>query len=302
MLLSTQTDQLATRFGIEKALEILKDAGFDAYDMSLFPLGKGTGYEFDEEDYIDRAKALRAHADKLGIVCNQAHAPFGSSTGDPEKDEAIFRSIVKAMEIAAILGAKIIIVHPKQHLEYSEFVEESKAMNYEFYQRLIPYCEKFGIKVATENMWRHMPERRRAAGAPRIIDSTCARPEEFCEYVDMHQSEWIVACLDIGHVPLVGGNLKNMIRALGPRLQALHVHDNEFQTDMHTIPYLSKINFDDVTTALAEIDYQGDFTFEADAFYYGFPDALLPDGAKFMEKIGRHLMVEIEEKKKTMGK
>lgn len=294
MLLSTQNHRLSDVFGVRESIKILKDAGFDAYDISLFA-AENTKY-FAGDDYADKARELKAYADELGIVCTQAHAPFGSSTGDPVRDEQIFQSIVKAMEIAAILGAEIIVVHPKQHLEYSDFIEESKAMNLEFYQRLLPYCEKFGIKVATENMWRCFPKSR------RIIDSTCARPEEFCEYVDMLDSKWIVACLDIGHVPLVGGNLKNMIRALGPRLQSLHVHDNEFETDMHTLPYLSKINFDDVTTCLAEIDYQGDFTFEADNFYLGFPDALLPDAAAFMAKVGRHMMAEIESKKKAMGK
>ena len=138
MLLSTQNHRLSDVFGVRESIKILKDAGFDAYDISLFA-AENTKY-FAGDDYADKARELKAYADELGIVCTQAHAPFGSSTGDPVRDEQIFQSIVKAMEIAAILGAEIIVVHPKQHLEYSDFIEESKAMNLEFYQRLLPYC------------------------------------------------------------------------------------------------------------------------------------------------------------------
>ena len=51
-------------------------------------------------------------------------------------------------------------------------------MNVEFYKSLIPYCEKFGIKVACENMWQN----NSASGA--ITDSTCSRAWEFCKYID----------------------------------------------------------------------------------------------------------------------
>ncbi len=39
------------------------------------------------DKYIEYCKQLRAFADTVGIKCNQAHAPFGSSFGDAEKDE-----------------------------------------------------------------------------------------------------------------------------------------------------------------------------------------------------------------------
>ncbi|MDD6034051.1 MAG: sugar phosphate isomerase/epimerase [Oscillospiraceae bacterium] len=293
MLLSTLTEQLTIRFGFKRAVEMIHEAGFDAYDASLM----GQAFrEFEGEDYADFARSMREYADALGIVCNQAHAPFGTSTGNPVRDEEIFRSVVRAMEVASILGAKCIVVHPNQHMLCIEHTEEIRAINLAFYRRLLPYCEQFGIKVAVENMWDCLP------GSRKIIESACARPEEFCDYVDMLESPWIVACLDIGHVPLVGGSLKNMIHALGPRLQALHVHDNDYLSDMHTLPYTQKIPFDDVTTALAEIGYEGDFTYEADEFWLHFPNELVPDVLVFMEKVGRHLAGEIERKKKEMSR
>ena len=188
------------------------------------------------------------------------------------------------MEVASILGAKIIVVHPKQYLSYADHREELFEMNVEFYKSLIPYCGKFGIKVATENMWQHNKNNK------SIIDSTCSRAKEFCDYVDAVGSEWIVGCLDIGHVALVGGDIPGFIRAMGKdRLQALHVHDVDFVVDSHTLPYTEKVNYDEVAEALAEIGYEGDITFEAMKFFKGFPRELLVDAARLMCAVGRHM-------------
>ena len=76
----------------------------------------------------------------------------------------------------------------------------------EYYKSYIPYCEKFGIKVATENMWQWDDVNK------KIIDSVCSKPKEFCELIDVINSKWIVGCLDIGHAQLVGEDIGNFIR------------------------------------------------------------------------------------------
>lgn len=64
-----------------------------------------------------------------------------------------------------------------------------------------------------------------------------------------------------------------MIHSLGSRrLQALHIHDNCFDKDIHTLPFLGKIPFPDVMKALHNIDYKGDLTFEADNFIKNLPN------------------------------
>jgi hypothetical protein len=113
-------------------------------------------------------------------------------------------------------------VHPKQHLPYMENREALLQMNIEFYNRLIPYCEKYNIMVATENMW----QQNRISRA--VIDSTCSRAWEFNKYIDAIDSPWIVGCLDVGHVSLMSTSIPDFIRAMGKdRLQALHIHDTD---------------------------------------------------------------------------
>ena len=285
MLLSTQTQVLQGKFGYEGAIKILAEAGFDAFDLSLFHPLHGDDPLYGE-GYAEYAAKLKETAEKAGIVCNQAHAPFPTSTGKAEEDKRIFDSVVHAMHVASILGAKNIIVHPKQHLNYRENAKTLKNLNLEFYRRLLPYCEQYGINVAVENMWQMNP-----VGRKTIVDSTCSRVEEFCEYIDMIGSDRIVACLDIGHVSLCGEDMATMIRGLGgKRLKALHVHDTDGCRDLHTLPFTSENDFALIMRLLAEIGYEGDLTFEADRFYHGFPAEMYRDVAEFMQKTGRQLI------------
>ena len=54
-----------------------------------------------------------------------------------------------------------------------------------------------------------------------------------------------------------------MIKALGSRLGALHIHDNDKLDDSHEIPGSMQIDFDAIIRALREIEYKGYFTLES---------------------------------------
>ena len=291
MLLSTQNDALGRSFGEAESIRMLKKAGFDAFDYSMFRIVREPDYALNQPNWREYVRGLRAVADEVGIRCNQAHAPFPSSKGEKEYDEMAYDAIVRSMEAASILGANVIIVHPMQHLPYAENKAALREMNIAFYRGLIPYCERFNIRVAVENMW----QRSEQAGN-HIVDSTCSRAEEFCDYIDAIGSPWIVACLDIGHVGLVGEEIRRMIHMLGrDRLQALHVHDNDFNGDQHTLPFTRNMDFELITTALHDIGYAGDFTFEADNFINRVPMELKQDASIYMCKVGRYLMKRVLE-------
>ncbi len=67
--------------------------------------------------------------------------------------------------------------------------------------------------------------------------------------------------------------------------------------DLHTLPYFGITDWDKVTKALAEIGYDGDFTFEAYTFFGGKPEELLVDTAKYMASVGRSLIDSINQNK-----
>ena len=291
MIISTTTGKLSKRFTLADAIKILADAGFDAYDYSIHYCEENDPLYSDSwKEYLAK---IRAGADALGILCNQAHAPFPSRHNDTpqhaEYNATIFDRLVRSIEGSALLGAKAIVIHPIQCLPYAENVGYLRDSNLELYRALAPYAKKSGIKIALENMFQ------RKDGV--IVDSVCSQPEEFIDYLDTLADDCFTACLDLGHCVLTQHNTADMIRALGSeRLTALHVHDNDNKTDLHTLPYHGKMDWEEITDALAEIGYRGDFTLEADTFMARVPNELLTPIFTTMKATARYLADKVTAK------
>lgn len=293
MKLLKETNVLEKEFGIEKAIEIIADAGYDALDFSCFDMLSDDSPKL-KPDYLDYAKKLRSIAEEKGVPFIQAHAPFPSSRVEEDFTAEMFKRIVRSMEICSILGVENIVVHPKQHLKYADNAEYLKEQNIEFYNSLIPYCKEFNIHVAMENMWQYDDNKK-------ISHSTCSRLSEFKEYLDAVDSEWIVACLDIGHVNLMDDrDIPAFIHGLMPKLKCLHVHSTGNNVDLHLLPYMEgDVPWSDVLKALAESGYSGNFTYEADGTLRRFPKTIMSTVTKFMADVGRDMIRQIEEYKKA---
>ena len=284
MLLSTNTANVLTHYSANEMVDMLKEAGFTAIDFSFFDK---TWYSEDlEETFFSE---LRKYAEGVGMCFNQAHAPFHSSFPDEKQTKSRFEEIVCAMRRAALLGAKVIAVHPVQHLKYADegVPQRLFEMNMEFYGNLIPYCQEFGIRVGVENMWQYNPW-------PKIDGSTCADPEEMNRYLDTLNSPWITGCLDVGHASLAGQAPDEVVLAMGAdRLGALHIHDVTRTEDSHMSPYQGIIDWQKLKKALSTIGYRGDFTFECDGFFKKLPAQLYPEAMRFLAQTGRTLLNEM---------
>lgn len=284
MLFSSQTSTLAARYGIFKAVDLLMDGGYTALDLSCF----GANAFIMDDQWEQTATALRERADSRGVVFNQAHAPFGG--GFEHYTQKLIPTFPRVFAFCRILGVRQIVVHPLQKGRYYGHEQELFDMNMEFYRSLIPLSEEYGIKIAIENMWQTHPVTH------RICDDVCADPHELAAYFDtLNDSAHYTVCLDIGHVALCGREPEDAIRVLGAhRLGALHVHDVDYVNDLHTVPYVGRINWDRVVDALAEIGYRGEFTMESDAFLHKYPDGLMPAAVGFMAETTRYLAERLE--------
>ena len=229
MLLSTQTQRFAGHFGDVRAVEMLAEIGFDALDYSMFRMSD-TSCILNSDAYKEHILGVRKAADKAGIVFNQAHAPYTFNWSDQsEYDSIIFPRTLRSLEIASLLGAQIIVVHPVHHFVYKGHEKEIKEVNMTFYRSLLPYAEKYNLKIALENMFQ-FDEMRKC-----IVADTCSSAQEFVDYLDTLCDEHFVGCLDVGHAVLAGEDDAELIRALGPeRLQCLHIHDNNFYRRLGT--------------------------------------------------------------------
>ena len=299
MKLSLNIHDLVMRYGAEKAFALTKEAGFDAVDYSLQPMEQHDSAFNGEKTWQSAAEEVKRIADGYGLPITQTHAPFSfSGWKDPkEYEEFIIPAIKRSVIISAMIGAKVAVVHPLHHFTYKGHEEEIFEKNMDFYRSLIPICKEYGIKVGIENMF----QRELLRG--HISFDTCATIPEFLRYVDTLDSEYMVACLDVGHVglPTTDDEAWDFIRALGhDRLQALHVHDNDYRMDKHTLPYYGKINWARVTEALGEIDYQGDFTYELSISSLVPPtmsEKLVKASLSYFETVGRELCDMTESKR-----
>ena len=279
MNLSVELYTLAQRFGDFKAIEMAKEAGFDAIDYSYY-------YDKECEDvlgdgYKEYAKKLREHLDEVGIICNQAHAPFSLKYGLKNNiSEREYLWMIHALESASILGARNIVVHSITVPEGVNFEE----YNIEYYKSFIPYCEKFGIHIAVENLFCIDTKRKRLAGK-------LGSPAELNNIVEKINSPWIVACVDIGHAALTGYEPEDFINGMNPNiLKALHVHDNDYIDDKHILPYTGELNWEAIMNSLKKAEYTGDLTFEIIKYLDKFPDELFSEVMKFAALVGKHLI------------
>ena len=292
MIVSPQTMPIAGKLGDAQTIRLLAQAGFEAYDLTLNVI---EGNPIFEDDYKDYLASLKAAADEAGITCNQSHAPFSSRREDVPKNahynEHIFDWLVRALEAAAYLGAKNIVVHPINYMTYRGNESYLKDMNMDFYRSLAPHAKRVGIRIAIENTGQ-MDKRRGI-----FVDSVCGDVREQIDYLETLGDDCFAACLDLGHCGLRGHEGTDSIRALGAdRLAALHVHDNNFREDNHTAPFCGKMEWMPILETLSEIGYRGDFTFECYNFFKQCPREFLPDAAAYLYKLGRRMADQIEQK------
>ena len=287
MKTSTEIGSASCRIGEEKTVELVGAAGFDAWDFSMFAMCKydwkaqdlvNTGHPLASPNYLAFARKLKHIGLECGIHCNQSHAPF------PTYVPKIRDHLKRAIECTAEAGGEICVVHPDNN--------KDAEGNSELFLELLPFAKDHGVKIATENMWNWNSELKRSAPA------ACSTSKSFCDHIDLVNDESFVACLDIGHAQMEGSGsgAANMIRALGKRLKALHVHDNDRIHDSHELPFTMQINFDEMVEALRDIGYDGYMTLEADCYLGKYTDEDLLLGFKKMAQCARTLADKFDNK------
>ena len=280
MKISTEINSIAKKVGMEKAVELCAKAGFDAWDFSMFDMCKidwKTKLPIQDENplngtgYLNFARKLKTIGLDNGIVCNQSHAPF------PVAVPAVRSYLKRAIECTAEAGGEICIIHPDN--------DKTAEQNAEMYAELLPFAKSCGVKIATENMFNWDMAKNESSFA------ACATGEDFKKHIDIINDDFFVACLDLGHAEMRGSGdgAVNMIRALGYRLQALHIHDNDHWHDKHQIPFSMNIDFGAIVKTLKEINYQGYFTLEADAFLKDYNTDNIFDGVLKLKESAKKL-------------
>ncbi len=293
MLISTEIFSWRGMGSDEKTITMLKDSGFTAYDYSMVEVKGVANLGFElllSEDYLERAQALRAYADSIGLPCNQTHAPFSTAKkGNEEYNRLSKERILRALEISGILGAKYCVVHP-----CNDYTPEENA---ELYRAFIPTAKRAGVKIATENMWNCI-----GWGTPefRATPAACSSHENFKRHMELLtalDADVFGACVDIGHSEMKGLDTSavQMLETLGDYVACIHLHDVDLVHDNHHLPFACQIEYAPIIEAFRKIGYKGDITLESSTFSKNLPVELLPAAARYAAAVAQYFKDKIED-------
>ena len=267
----------------EESYRMIKEAGFDGVDLSCI---NKKDPDILLNHHVEEAKKTKQMIEDNGLICNLAHGPFRKLFYGMKFDcsEPLYKEVVNSIEYAAIVGAKHIALHgiltPLSAKSY-----QSIEYNYEFFKSLAPYAKDCGIKIGIENVAEAMPYPYQMRQILNMLDDPC-----------------FAALLDTGHSRLCYVAPQHFIRDM-PKgsIQALHIQDMrgiEGQDD-HLLPGMGKLKWDEILKALAEVEYDGDFTMEVHGFHKCFEVAYLPVAVKLAEGVGRRCIEKLEQFKKS---
>lgn len=277
MMTSIETYTLREEFSDRTAISKIYHACFDALDFSYYWVKKARDATAD--DWKEYAKEFRGMIDAVGLVCNQAHAPFDVQYGEVlDESNEKYVKLTRSIGSAAILGAKQIVVHcikTPDGVDLSEY-------NYDYYSGLRRYGEEYGIDIALENLFTTTPE-----GTRGLLGT----PEELCG-LTRQLGRGYTCVVDLGHAAITGTKPEEFIKRMdSDLLGGLHVHDNDFERDCHWIPYNGDLDWRAIMRALKEKKYRGDLTLEIFGWLGHQPPERMGDAVKRAAKVAGELRV-----------
>lgn len=273
MRLSTSTNitaflrETGQKNSFDFCIELCARAGYKVLDINLCE-AMNPQSRMRTDDWQNFVKDIAELGRRWGVEFAQSHLPYYNvfSPQPPEKIKLMEELIRRCIIASAELGVKWAVAHPVSPCE----------KNLSYYSVHLETAKKAGVGIALENDY--------GFDIPGL-----------CQLADAFNDPLIGICYDFGHANLNGGFHRENLRTIGKRLKATHVQDNFFTADDHLMPFFGKTDWADAMTALAEIGYEGDLTFEIQEFGRYLPNELKHLVVELSVKIGNYL-IELYEK------
>ena len=165
----------------------------------------GKDYYWDEELEYWGERSLSIHGPCVAVnLADPAHVDY-------------VRIFSKTFAYAKKCGAEFVVVHTNEL--WTGDKETIQEMVIRRLEDIMLLAEKYGVKMVIENV------------GLRIKNSVLFDWQEFMNLFDRFPEAG--ALLDVGHAHVNGWDLAATVRALGERIVACHVHDNDGNGDAH---------------------------------------------------------------------
>lgn len=215
--------------GMVATLERYKTLGFDGIE--------GASPGIPDLDALNRAVqqvGLPVH----GVV-DMVHWKERLSSPNPAVREIGREALVQAVKDSKKIGGTTVLLVPGRVTGPDETHEDVWKRSIVEIRKVIPVAKQHQIKILIENVW----------------NGFCETPEEYRDYVDEIDSEWVGAYFDIGNVRKFG-KPEDWIRMLGSRIGKLDVKDWGTENGFCRLGE-GDVDWPAVREALAEINYTG---------------------------------------------
>ena len=223
MILAINTNYTKTTPFADR-IRMIKDAGF----KSVIMFWNGSDV-FEQELLCVKENGLRIES---------VHAPF-HMMNELWTDTDPVKSLIRlhgAIDSCSNYAIKTLVVHPTDTTAPPPVSEVGKT----YFRGLIRYAKSMNVDLAFENIER-----------PEYLDTI------FGECDDTN----VKLCYDLGHENCFSKG-SDVLGKYGERLKALHIHDNDGNSDQHAIPFDGNIDMDRFVSKLKDLEYYGMITLE----------------------------------------
>jgi len=203
-------------------------------------------------DFHDRRlvnRVVQSIAD-CELTAYSVHAPFYDGVDLSSIDEEGRRSSVEevclALDIAARLGARVLVVHCAPEVKDAGERQARLGAVGRSLAELAERCAKHDIRLAAELL-------------PRYCLGNCL--DEMLRIVEPLDPQVVGVCLDVNHANL-RDDLAQATRRLGARIASLHISDNDGVDERHWPPFKGVIDWKLFADALRATPFRGPFMYE----------------------------------------
>lgn len=228
-------------YSLTAMADFAAEAGFGGVDLSL------DRYDRFDEFLVMVLYAFRMRCDRLGLTVPVCHLPFFMPDPDDRAAMSRFaREQTEALETAARLSIPCAVIHPVvrhgSRCTGRQWFDENIAVLTPLRER----AEQLGVTLCIENMtgqpYPGCPSETVYGSLPKHLRALADRLDAGI-------------CWDFGHAHLTGVNQTEALAAVGSRLRAVHIHDNDGIHDTHRIPGDGSIDWPAAMRALGDTDF-----------------------------------------------